>query len=1084
MEVPRRPKTTKSIGLQREQRKETESPSTGDLCDGGDIISGTEKSADGSFQSKSNCSSNMMTGYPADDRLLDSRREQPVEGTSFGTLEQPNKRLSLSFGSFRRHKEELILSEAYNAVLDSGAKSLVLVSGPSGCGKTSLATSLKKTVTGQGGYFLTGKFDQLMRAEPYAAFVSAFTEFTSAVIARGETAKEEMGSAIHAAVGDEAAVLVEMIPSLACILGHNEYSTTNCKAKANDAIQRFVFLFRMFLRAVSSLKHPVVLLLDDLQWADPCSLDLLKSIVADSSNNGLVVIGTCEADVSPDSDLSAKLREMEANEKTDIVDIPIDDLSSDAVEDLLLRVLDTSPQDSGQLAELVTLQTNGNPFYMMWFIQWLVQSGLYLYSANGSVVKSDGQLRWDLEAVRQAVEPREVTEFLGYRLEQEFGHDTREVLKVAACLGFHVEEELIEYVLGRPVAQNANEALVKGAFISDEARDRYAFAHDDVQKAAYRMIPEDERELFHVEVGRRLWRELESDSLDRHIFVLLSQFMIGKRLISREKERYAVASLCLHAGTKAAKSPTFRTAAVYLNLGIDLVGERGWRDEYGLTLALHNAGAEMNMCTGNFKRMHELIEAVLLRARTPLDKVQANSTWIYVLGSQDEQHKAIDLGLLVLKDLGEHFPSRPCRTHLRSEFRSVRKLLRGKSDEQLLRMPPLEDPTKMACLQVLQLMFLSCLFVRPELAPFVSLRSTRITLLCGLSPMASLAFTCYGLACLGSGDVDRAVRFGQLGLKLLDSFGATEYVPRVYAAYYGVIHSWRFPISDALEPLLRAHRVGLQTGDYEFAHLCSNSYCFLSVVAGVSIDEVMSHWSTFELSMSNLNRKMMLRLSLPFIQTISFYLNTAEEPLSFKGEIVDILEEERRNFESGRTNQALFTRLVRMEIAYVFGAYEVAHNLSGTLLHSDLMVPTVEIANFHFFRGMISLAMTRTAKDTRKHIRIAKKTIDMFKPWSAKSPHNLLDRLCLMEGELASVCSRADEAYSKYTCAIAIAKDSGNVYLHALANERVGHHFLSLRQKETAESFFRRACLVYGEWGGKAKVRHLEAELELIFPSM
>ena len=984
---------------------------------------------------------------------------------------------SLDDSVFRRTEETDRLLRSYYAMQESDSKSFVLVSGPSGSGKTQLAQSLKATVTEQGGYFLTGKYDQLKRREPYVAYVSAFTEFTNAVLARGEEAREEMRSAIQTAVGEEAAILLGMIPSLEKILGRKDYSTS--KARADEAIQRFVFVFRRFLRAVSSPRHPVVLLLDDLQWADYCSLDVLKSIVTDASYKGLVVIGTCDLTVSPDSFLSEKLREMETNEEVDIVHIQIHDLSEVAVGDLLIRVLETDPhqRDYRSFAGLVTQQTKGNLLYVSRLLKWLQQSDLLTYDDD------DDEWGWDVEEIRDAIDPCDVAGFLGDILEQQIGLETREVLKVAACLGFHVEEELIEYVLGRPVASDLNEALVKGALVVDEARGGYAFSHDGVQEAAYRMIPEDERELFHVEVGRRLWRELDNDNLDRYIFVLLSQFKIGKRLVQREKERYAIATLCLHAGTKAARSSTFRTAAVYLIFGIYLVGERGWRDEYDLTLSLYNAGAEMDMCSGNFKRMDELIEGVLLHAKTALDKVQANCTRIYVLGSQDEQQKAIDLGVEVLQDLNELFPSRLCKAHLMAEIRSVQKLLRGKSDEQLMRMAPLDDPWKRACLHVLQLMFLNCLLIRPKLAPFVALKSAKITLLHGLSPIASVAFASYGMMLIDAGDVDGALRYGQLGLKLLDSYGTMEYLPRVYAAYYGVIHSWKFPISEALEPLLRAHRVGLQTGDHEFAFLCSNCYCFLALESGVPLGTLMSKYSTFEESMVTNRQKMTLRMSLPFVQAMSFYMNPPEDPLSFRGSVLDMLQEEAECERSGRINQVLTSRLCRMEIAFVFNAHEEGYILSKTVCDAQLMVPTIEQSKFHFLRGMIALAMARKGKNARKNVRTAKEEIRWLRPLARKSPHNLLDKLFMLEGELASVCGCADEAYEKYISSIALAKDSTFLYTQALGNEQVCRHFLALGQKQRSEPYFHKACQLYSDWGGRAKVLLLKAELDRIYSS-
>jgi predicted ATPase len=131
--------------------------------------------------------------------------------------------------------------------------------------------------------------------------------------------------------------------------------------------------------------------------------------------------------------------------------------------------------------------------------------------------------------------------------------------------------------------------------------------------AACNLIPEANRELFHLEIGRRLCRRLSKTALDQNVFVVLSQMIVRRRLITRSTERYRVASLCLHAGRKAAKLSNFRVALIYLKFGIELLGDSGWRDEYDLSLTLNNAVAEMEMCATNFEGMELVIESIICR---------------------------------------------------------------------------------------------------------------------------------------------------------------------------------------------------------------------------------------------------------------------------------------------------------------------------------------------------------------------------------------------------------------------------------------------------------------------------------------
>jgi predicted ATPase len=1005
--------------------------------------------------------------------------DKAVDTTEKYRLDEAAWRRKLREQVYERQAEQDLLQVHFQkAQRQHDTAMFLLISGAVGTGKTRLAKTLKEPVEQQGGYFLTGKFDQLCRPEPYTAFCMAFTEFTALVVERGDEAIASVSKAIHAAVGTEVSVLTSMIPSLERILGQTCDATNSQATKADNAISRFVFVFRMFVRAVCSPQQPMVILVDDLQWADPCSLDLLMSLVADTvhtRNEGLVLVGTCRDHISPSSYLSTKLREMEDQDHVVITSLSLQNFSESSVVSVLSSTLSLSQEKSVALSGIVFRQTQGNIFYVIEFIRWLHERDLLYYdhdSASWSV---------DDEEINLTINVCNVGHFLVDKMEQ-LPRDMKEVLKAAACLGSHVDEELIEYVLKKPVGNILNEAAAKGVLKYNELSGSYVFEHDGVQEAAYRLIPAQDLELFHLEIGRRLWRSFDPFELDQHIFVLLSQVNIGRRLLTREKERTAVATLCLHAGKKAAKSSTFRTASIYLNLGIELLGSRSWRDDYDLTLALHNAAAEMEMCTANFERMEQLLEEVFLHARHAECKIQAYATKIYALGVSDRSVEAIDTGVQVLKGLGEHFPSRHCKARMISEMRTVKRLLKGKSDEQLLRLPNVENKEKLAAMNILQLLYLNALIVRPSFAPFVALKSLKLTLQYGLSVFASTAFATYGMLLVGAfGEIDDAFRYGELGLVLLERFKAIEYLPRVYAAFYGCIYPWKKPIRETVEPLLRAHHVGMQTGDVVFASLCANIYCDNAIDSGTPLGVIEHEWRGFQEVMLSNRQISLLRMAMPAVQTVHHYMGLSEDPLSRKGDILDYDEVLEDALKHQRVISASYIRLSRMVVAYVFNDYDLAS--ANAVEEKDYwQLPcTFERASSYFIGSMVALAEAREGKEVRKKLKFAKRAVKVFKVWATHSPHNFLDRLFLLQAEVASVCGKNTKAYEKYACAVAMTAHSGFLMMDALANERAARHLLAIGEVLDAEPYFRRACSSYDKWGGKAKLVRLQAEVDAIY---
>jgi predicted ATPase len=677
-----------------------------------------------------------------------------------------------------------------------------------------------------------------------------------------------------------------------------------------------------------------------------------------------------------------------------------------------------------------------------------------------------------------------------------------DVLKVAASFGSQLDQAQIEYVLDFPIASVLTQAKAMNILVTDERTGVYEFGHDGIQKAVYELIPADGRELFHLEAGRRLWRRLKEVELEQHLFVLLSQMIVGKRLITREKERYAIASLCLHAGKKAAKLSTFRLATVYLNFGIGLLGDRGWRDEYDLTLASYNAAAEMNMCTGHFDAMEPLLESVLKNSRSLCDRIQAHSTKIYALGMADRQDDALDLGLGVLADLGVKLPWSKCKLSMKSELKAVHRLLRGKSNAQLMRLPYIEDQDVLACLQILSVvsaaplvgtwgqlsrvvscltrsytqMYMHAILIRRHLAPFIALRMMKLTLIHGLSLLAPSVFSSYGIVCMSVlHDADTAFRFGELAMELNDKLNVKVYLPRIYAAFYGCIHHWKRPLRDTLPPLQIGRKVGMLTGDLEYSSLNANLYCYNAFDAGVPLQEIERMWTSFQRDMVTNSQKALHRMSVPCMQAIQYAIGHLDN--------TDETEELARQADGmKRHNTASFVRMYQMKTAYLFNDYERADCLSRQVTkHIWIMPPTHEIVSMSFTSGMIALAMAAKGKRFRQNIWKARQMIAALNCMARACPANCLDKKFLLKAELAAVRGQEAKAYELYTCAIALAHDNGFTHIQAMANERCARFFITHKKSADAILYFRQAVTLYEEWGATRKVNQLLEEGRELF---
>ena len=659
-----------------------------------------------------------------------------------------------------------------------GGGELCLISGATGLGKTRLARTLEGPVKEDGGYFISAKFDQVQQAKPTRVFADAFGEFTHAVLAQGPEMVNLISRDIRETLGDELPVLLSGMPVLEKLVGKAQGAPVQMSCQM---AKRFVFAILDLVSAVCTHDSPMVLFFDDLQWADPCSLKLLKWFISLNQNRHLFIVATCDESVGPCSHVSKMLRELEDEGNHQIFNVDVLPKPCRDMWDVITTALPMPEYRHDVLAKFVCGQTGGNPLYIMEFLRWLSDEQLLQYdAAQGTWILHDTDVRLSIDACK-------LGDFLVDKLEK-MPDDVLEVIKVAACFGNDINEELMHAIFTADyVSDRMHDIVSRGVFVYDQDLG-YSFRHDGLQKAALSLIPAEDKEALHLELGRKLSAGFTEEQRDNNLYLILGQLRLGKSLIKDPRERQGVAMLCLEAGQSSAKSSAFGAAASYMELGIELLGD-SWEGDYSLKLALYNAAAEMRLTTSEYERVHELLQPVFDNVRTLKHKLQAYNTLIYAYGVTEQQHLAIETGVKILAELGESFPSGECMNCLRGEARKVNSLLKGKSSAQIMRMEVIKNEEKLASLQILNIMFMNAVLVKPKFAPFIQLKSVEITMRHGLSALASSAFGSYGMLLAVLEKYDDAFRYGQLALDLLKKFRSKEYAPRVFAAVYGETHA-------------------------------------------------------------------------------------------------------------------------------------------------------------------------------------------------------------------------------------------------------------------------------------------------------
>lgn len=609
-------------------------------------------------------------------------------------------------------------------------REFVLISGASGTGKTALAFSIREKVTADSGFFIAGKFDQLQRPEPYSPFRIAFTDLVRQIMEQGdEDYIKDIQRRLMDSV-DSISMISDMIPAIRKLLGpaSEMAGEADMKSGGHGAQGRFLLVFCQFVRAICSLERPLVLFVDDLQWAEPASTELCAALVADSTILGLTVLGACRGnEVAIGHHLAVTLRELEA-ERVVITHIEVGNVSELSCHEMLQDMFHLPESSGGALANLVHHYTDGNIFFAMEFLKSLQKVELLVYDGS----------KWSWqpkEEVLSTLHCDNVVDFVRYKIGQLSPYE-QEVIKIASCLGCEFDDALIRRIVESDEETNAVDALESnGLIVKQDNCDGYRFRHDRIQQAAFNMIPGEQKAAFHLSIGRALLQALSSNEIHDNIFLIVNLLQVGVDLIESQQERSSMATLCLRAGEKASVSSAFLIASRYLNLGLCLLGDHRWRNHYGLTLDLTNAAAEVAYCNADYDCVDALTASVFSGARCFDDKVRAHTTHLYSLGSRNSIQRAIDIGFEVLRELGEPFPKKGRVVYILLNLVKTNRMLRNKTLEDIVNLPRLRDSNKLAAIRIMNLIFPYCIDARLEFAPLVAMRIVQVTLKSGISGM-------------------------------------------------------------------------------------------------------------------------------------------------------------------------------------------------------------------------------------------------------------------------------------------------------------------------------------------------------------
>jgi histidine kinase len=976
---------------------------------------------------------------------------------------------------------------------EEGSSSAVFISGRPGTGKSALVNEFEKqtrSLASEGAlrnqssirscHFLYGKFNELDGGDPFSALTEAFDGFCREVIHSEDEQFRTISEAVNAALGSEGKLLLPIIPSLASLLSKEDEKSLTIMAHGESNWNRLVYCFKNLVRAICTKERPVIMFLDDLQWADEASIELLSDLLANDFLSNFMVLGAYRSDeVDSDHVLTERLSALQQSRRIDRIELH--GLSRNDMTTFTADTLGTEVEDTSPLASVVWTKTDGNIFFSKQVLEDLCRKQLLRLE--------DSRWTWNMDEINlDVIVPQGVEQVVTSNI-QSLPENHQKALALAAFMRFKFDiDTLLVVMQAAGVPTDADElskmlelAVFRGLLLNSTGSHEYAFAHDRVKEAALALLTQDQDSYDETRLGiaMALLQRGKSEEGENWMLFIATDHL--NTTTNHKLTPYELAKLNLFVGGKAVEVAAFAAASRYLNRGIESLSEvdSHWDKHYSKSARLYQAAADMEFCLGNFKRGTQLCKIIIQHAQSDEEKLLPYNSLADSLGRQGRYAESLATHIKALNLVGE-FPKHFQMLFAGFNMGKVLRLLNKTSDYEFLLLPRMTDKHKLAIMDHLDLTVIRAYLCNNVSVALMAIqKSILLSFQHGISLHTARAFSSYGALLFG------VLKNHSLGSRLTklanDIVLATETpeAPKHKEIVCGVLTTntvyvdlYTKAVTECMETLREAEKYGFESGDFESAFRASCTINVCAYVLGLSLHSIKENGT-----------KLLRQLELYKVDSIQSLFNEhmmLVEEMTKKGQLsIDWASFDQDRVPSGG-HDAFFINIwcywARVQVAYYFGQYETAEKITKKFqaqgsVEQSFAVSTIRV----FFAGLTYTAMARKTKQ-KQYLSLAKKALEEAKVITKKRGLNNVHRHDIMEADILS-CNASAETSTvifAFDKAIESAGKAGVLQDMALANELAGEFCLGRKNKFRATMYLSKAHRLYVEWGADAKVRQLK----------
>jgi predicted ATPase/signal transduction histidine kinase len=960
------------------------------------------------------------------------------------------------------------LLASFSRLVAHGTSELVLVSGYSGIGKSSVVNELHKALVPLRGLYASGKFDQYKRDIPYATLAQAFQRLVRSLLSKSEVELGRWRDIFSEALGSNGQLIVNLVPELELIVGKQPPVPD---LPPQESKNRFQMVFRRFLGVFARKEHPLALFLDDLQWLDSATLDLLEHLVTHSELRHLLLVGAYRDNEVGQSHPLMRTLEVIRNANAIVREIVLAPLGLSDIDRFIADALHCKPEHARPLAQLVYEKTGGNPFFAIQFLSALADEELLKFDSVAAV------WIWDIDRIHVKNYTDNVVDLMVQKLKR-LSIGTQGALKHLACLGSMTDVGMLSMVY-QQTEEAIHAALWEsvGAGLIVRQGSTYKFLHDRIQQAAYSLIPEERRAAVHLHIGRKLRVNMTADELTEHLFEVANQLNRGAALIVDRDEKMRVATINLRAGRKAKASAAYASARVHFVAGMALLDKQAWSDQHELTFNLWLERAQCELLSGNLDSAEQLIEQLLQRAPSNIEFAGASSLKIDLHVLKREHPQAVNDALTCLRLFGIDLPAHPSWEEVQAEYETVWRNLNGRPIESLIDLPLMTEPQVQAAIQVLSVLAAPATMTNFQLFCLLACRMVNVSIQHGICGAAAHGWSLLGTI-LGSvfrhyGD---GYRFAKLACELVENHGFIVYQPKVYHAT-GTVAFWTQPISAAIHFMRATFRAANETGDLTFA-----CYGMNQLITGLFLrnDPLDAVWRESEMALK-FAREAKYTDAVDIVISQQRFIAAMQGRTAtfstFSDEQFDEATFEARLPAHGIIPMVCWYWILKLEARFLSGDYAEAL-AAAAKVKPFLSIPTpqIQLLNYFYYTALTVAALygKASAEEQADWRDLLAAHREQLREWAENYPPTFGDKYALVTGEIARLEGRDAEAMRLYEQAIGLAREHAFVQNEGLAHEVAAAFYAARGVERIAQTYLRNARDCYLRWGALGKVRQLD----------